>query len=128
LTVQSSPPGALVYLNGEPDFGRTPVSRDFTWYGVYDVTIRKEGYETVKASATLIAPWYEWVPIDLVAEVLPIPLKDRRTLVYHLKPLPAATMDSAGLMERAEEMKGQLEGPHYVHPTTKRGAATEPGK
>src|SRR5688500_8891874 len=40
LTVQSEPPGALVYLNGL-EVGRTPVTRDFTWYGVYDVELRK---------------------------------------------------------------------------------------
>ncbi len=45
LTVTTDPPGTLVHLNGQ-EFGRTPVTRDFTWYGTYDVELRKEGYET----------------------------------------------------------------------------------
>ena len=39
--VQSDPPGALVYLNGE-EVGRTPLAHDFLWYGNYDVELRSE--------------------------------------------------------------------------------------
>ena len=80
LTVKSDPPGALVYLNGE-EVGRTPMTRDFTWYGTYDVELRKEGYETLKTSGKVIAPWWQWVPIDLFAELLP--LHDQRELALH---------------------------------------------
>src|SRR5438045_3252646 len=48
LAVRSDPPGALVYLNGV-EVGRTPVQRDFVWYGTYDVQVRKDGYDTIKA-------------------------------------------------------------------------------
>jgi PEGA domain len=118
LTVQSNPPGALVYLNGQ-EMGRTPVQRDFTWYGTYDVTVRHEGYETIKKPEPVIAPIYEWVPFDLVAELLPIPLKDRRTLTYDLKPMPPATEPSPGLMTRAEQLNGELESSHFPATTRK---------
>ncbi|MGD0465022.1 MAG: PEGA domain-containing protein [Tepidisphaeraceae bacterium] len=118
LTVQSNPPGALVYLNGQ-EMGRTPVQRDFTWYGTYDVTVRCEGYQTIKKPEPVIAPFYEWVPIDLVAELLPIPLKDHHTLTYNLQPMPAATEASPGLMTRAEQLKGELESSHFP-PTTRK--------
>lgn len=118
LTVQSNPPGALVYLNGQ-EMGRTPVQRDFTWYGTYDVAVRREGYETIKKNEPVIAPIYEWVPFDLVAELLPIPFKDRRTLTYDLKPMPPATEPSPGLMTRAAELKGQLESSRYPATTRK---------
>jgi len=42
LEVESNPPGALVYLNGE-EVGRTPMRKEFLWYGTYDVQLRKEG-------------------------------------------------------------------------------------
>src|SRR5437016_3013952 len=64
LTVQTNPPGALVYLNDQ-EFGRTPVTRDFLWYGNYDVEVRKEGYRTIKTHQWLVAPAYQWVPFDL---------------------------------------------------------------
>jgi hypothetical protein len=118
LTVQSNPPGALVYLNGQ-EMGRTPVQRDFTWYGTYDVTVRHEGYETIKKNEPVIAPLYEWVPLDLFSELLPIPIKDRHVLTYDLKPMPPATEISPGLLMRAGELKGELESSHYPATTRK---------
>jgi hypothetical protein len=118
LTVQSNPSGALVYLNGQ-EMGRTPVQRDFTWYGTYDVTIRSAGYETIKKPEPVIAPFYEWIPFDFVSEVLPIPLKDRRTLTYDLKPMQPATEPSPGLMDRAAQLKGELESSHFPLTTRK---------
>src|ERR1043165_4777491 len=47
LTVTTDPPGAVIYLNGV-EAGRTPLERDFVFYGTYDVAVRKEGYETLK--------------------------------------------------------------------------------
>ena len=49
MTFQSNPPGALVYVNNQ-EIGRTPMRRDFTWYGNYDVVLRKDGYETLKTA------------------------------------------------------------------------------
>src|SRR5689334_506012 len=71
LTVTSDPPGALLYLNGV-EVGRTPIERDFIFYGTYDVALRKEGYETLKTKGKVIAPWWQWVPIDFPAEFLPL--------------------------------------------------------
>src|SRR5271165_6136597 len=83
LSVQTEPSGALVRLN-DSELGRTPVQRDFTWYGTYDVVIRKDGYETLKTKAEVIAPWYEWVPFDLISAVVPFNIKDERVLKYKL--------------------------------------------
>jgi hypothetical protein len=107
LTVTSDPPGALVYLNGE-EFGRTPVTRDFTWYGTYDVVLRKEGYETLKTRGKVIAPWWQWVPFDLFAEALP--LTDRRSLSYGMTPEAEVRAEPGEMMERAGELRGQLRG------------------
>jgi hypothetical protein len=122
LSVQSNPSGALVYLNGQ-EMGRTPVQRDFTWYGTYDVVVRREGYETIKKSEPVIAPIYEWVPFDLVAELLPIPITNRHTLRYDLKPMPPATEASPGLMGRADQLKGELESSHF--PTTQKSKVSK---
>jgi PEGA domain len=117
LTVQTDPPGALVLLNNS-EWGRTPVSADFTWYGTYEIVVRHEGYQTIRTTARVIAPIYEWIPLDLVSELLPIPLKDHHLLSYQLTPQVAASEAPAGIMNRAEELKGQLEVTHY--PTTKK--------
>jgi hypothetical protein len=111
LTVKSDPPGTIVYLNGV-EVGRTPMTRDFTWYGTYDVVLRKEGYETLKTEGQVIAPWWQWVPIDLFAELLP--LRDRRELAYTMKPYAAATVDPQQALSRAEGMEKQLRSSRYT--------------
>ncbi len=116
LTVQSDPPGALVHLNGQ-EFGRTPVTRDFTWYGTYDVSLRKEGYETRKTTGKVIAPWWQWVPFDLFAELLP--LTDRRHLRYTLTPVTDEAIDPAAMLDRAETLRGELQStPNTREPAT----------
>jgi hypothetical protein len=105
LTVTTDPPGALVSLNGQ-EFGRTPVTRDFTWYGTYDVQLRKEGYETRKTTGKVIAPWWQWVPIDLVAELFP--LTDKRELHYTLAPTTQEAIDPQVMLDRAETLRHEL--------------------
>jgi hypothetical protein len=110
LTVTTDPPGALVYLNGV-EAGRSPLQRDFIYYGTYDVAIRKEGYETLKTRGKVIAPWWQWVPIDLFAEALP--LHDRQTLTYTLHPVSEGAVDPQKMLARAEAMGTKLESsPH----------------
>jgi hypothetical protein len=120
LTVQTNPPGALVYLNGQ-EMGRTPVQRDFTWYGTYDLSVRKEGYQTIKTGAKVMPPIYEWIPLDLLFEVLPIPLRDHHVLHYDLEPTPIVASPDTGLLERGQSMREQLEWSHYpaTRPTTR---------
>lgn len=115
LSVQSNPPGALVYLNDQ-EVGRTPMQREFLWYGDYEVTLRKDGYQTLKTSKTVIAPIYEWVPLDLIAEILPIHFKDRHYATFTLQPQPLEAPDDAALLARAQELRGQLESTR--RPTT----------
>jgi len=111
LTVKSDPPGALVHLNGV-EVGRTPMSSDFTWYGTYDVVLRKEGYETLKTRGKVIAPWWQWVPIDLFAELLP--LHDKRMLSYTMKPYSDTAVDPEQMLTRAEQMRTQLRSSRYT--------------
>ena len=121
LTVTSNPPGALVFLNGT-EVGRTPLERDFTWYGTYDVVLRKEGYETLKTEGKVIAPWWQWVPIDLFAELLP--LHDRHELAYTMKPYSEAQLDPQQMLARAQAMEKQLQSSRYTRqPATQPAAA-----
>ena len=116
LTVRSDPPDALVYLN-DLEVGRTPITRSFVWYGTYDVELRKEGFESIKTTANVWAPWWQWVPIDFAAEILPLHLHDERVLTYSLKPASTQPVDPDRLMMRAEDMRDRLESTH--RPTTR---------
>ena len=119
LTVRSNPPGALVYLNNL-EVGRTPVTTDFKWYGTYDVELRREGYETLKTQGKVIAPWWQWVPFDLFAELLPMRLHDRHHLHYALKPVSTTAAEPDVMLKRSAELRGKLES----SPRTKAPATT----
>src|SRR3954466_14268082 len=85
MTIETNPPGSLVYLNDQ-EAGRTPLQRDFTWYGDYDVRVEHEGYQTLHTRTPVTAPWWQWIPFDLVAELMPFRSVDRRHLSYTLAP------------------------------------------
>jgi hypothetical protein len=113
MTIESDPPGALVYLNGQ-EAGRTPLERDFVLYGTYDVQVRREGYETLKTRQRVIAPWWQWPPFDLVAELFP--LTDRRSYTYKLSPAADTAIDLDAILSRSEEMRGKLESTRVAGP------------
>ena len=64
MTVLTNPPGAVVYLN-DREMGRTPFTKDFLWYGNYDVVIRKEGFATLKTTAEVTAPIWQFFSAGL---------------------------------------------------------------
>lgn len=87
--------------------GRTPVTRDFVWYGNYDVTLRADGYQTLKTTQLVKAPIYQIVPIDLFVELLPFKFHDEKTFTFTMKPLPPTNVSE--LAQRARELKTELE-------------------
>jgi hypothetical protein len=104
--VTSDPPGALVYRNGVP-LGPTPVDDFFVYYGSYDITLVKDGYETLHAKVKIDAPWYEYPPLDFVAENLfPYTIRDIREggqFHFNLQPLQAVQPDD--VLRRATELR-----------------------
>jgi hypothetical protein len=108
VTVTSDPPGALVSLN-DVEVGRTPVVTAFTYYGDYDVRLRREGCEPVVAHHNINPPVYEWVPLDLLATAVPVSIRTNRT--WHFDLIPAPALDEASekaLLERAGAMRSQV--------------------
>lgn len=108
LTIDSEPAGALVYLNGQ-EVGRTPCTIDFTWYGWYDVVLRHDGYQTAKLRQPVLAPWWQWVPIDLLADLTPGRKVDHREFRYTIEPQPQQGVEAAVLIDRANSMRPMLE-------------------
>ena len=103
ITVTTEPPGAILWLNGE-EVGATPVTTPFTWYGAYDVVIRKDGYETLKTAKDAPAPFYQWPGIDLVSEcLLPFTITDHHQWEFELT--THAPVESLELIERAKSLR-----------------------
>jgi hypothetical protein len=132
ITVTSNPVNALVFLNDQ-EIGRTPVTRTFKWYGTYDVEVRKDGYETLKTTAPVIAPWWQFLPFDFAAEFVPGTHEDHREFHYTLREPIEREVDPAQLVRRGEELKARLESGQrtivpQTRPTTRpeKRAATSP--
>jgi hypothetical protein len=108
LSITSDPPGALVYMN-EKEIGRTPIDTDFLWYGTYDVQVRRDGYQTINQPQQLKAPWWQWPPFDLIAELMPWRPKDQQQLHFTLSPRVEADTDPQALIQRGQTLRDQLE-------------------
>lgn len=103
ISINTTPEGAMVYLN-DTEVGRTPVSKNFTWYGNYDVVIRKEGYKTLQTSAPIREPWYQVPPLDFFSECLfPATLRDNHYLEFEL--VPQERPEPNELLKRAQEFR-----------------------
>ena len=123
ISINSDPPGAVLIMNDQ-EVGRTPITRDFIWYGWYDVVLRKEGYKTLKTRAKVIAPPWQWPPFDLAAEFSPARLKDRHKLMFTLEPEEEVPSNDE-MLGRADQMRAQLESSQFTrNPSTR--AVTQP--
>jgi hypothetical protein len=112
MKIDSQPPRARVFVNDE-EVGVTPAKFSFLWYGDYDIMLRKEGFHTLKTHYRVDPPWYQYPPIDLIAECfIPGTIKDEHVLpTYHLE--PAGVPPVQEIVERAVELRERAlyEGP-----------------
>lgn len=105
MTIASDPPGALVLVEGR-EIGYTPVSLDFTHYGMREITLIKDGYETLNVTQPLQKPWYQAPVVDFFADNLkPGHKTDRHQFRYALQ--PARIVPNSELMQRGEQLRGE---------------------
>lgn len=110
LYITSDPPGAVVWVN-DVEVGRTPVQTAFTFYGEYDVRLSADGHEPLSTSRKAIAPWYEYPPIDLLAEAWPGMIKNEVRWHFLLAPTPdSSSITEQELLFRARQMRDELAG------------------
>jgi len=112
MTIRSSPPGALVYVD-DYQIGTTPVSTDFIYYGTRKIRLVKDGYETLTVRQPFPIPWYEVFPLDFVTENLwPWEIRDER--VVDLAMTTTASTPPESVVARAEQARlaaGSLPAP-----------------
>lgn len=119
LTIDSSPAGAMVYLDDEP-VGETPVTTTFTYYGTRKITLEKidaEGrllYERKIVYEKIKPPLYQIFPFDFFSElVIPAKLKDEHYLTYQLEPLKQLPKEELQkkVIKNAGELRERLRMP-----------------
>lgn len=103
LIVESEPPGAEVWIDGELA-GLTPVRTPFSHYGAREIAVVKGGHALVRSRLEVEPPWYERFPLDFFAENLwPLTLTDERYFIFRLVPEqgdPDAVMSRAGAFRK----------------------------
>jgi hypothetical protein len=116
ITIGSDPSGAIVLLNDQ-EIGRTPITVPFTWYGDYDIRLRYEKNVGTPENPTIVRyylhthkktpiPWFEVVPMDFFAEILPFKFVDEHVWAF---PIPEVqSIPDEELLRNAEELKNRL--------------------
>ena len=102
MSITSEPAGALVFIS-DVEKGRTPLTVSFTWYGDYDLILRREGYKTLKTHAHINAPAHQYPPLDLFVAMAPWTVRDHRYLHFRMEELVQPTDEQ--LIERAETLR-----------------------
>ncbi len=111
MTIRSNPPGALVLVDGK-EVGYTPTAIDFTYYGTREITLVKDGFETLTTLQKVRTPWYERFPLDFVSEnFVPAQITDRHEFFFEMQ--PSVVVPTQDLLERANGLRteSQLGGP-----------------
>lgn len=105
IVVDSEPRGALVYLN-DVEVGRTPTRVPFTFYGEYDVRLKKEGYETLHTAREAKPPWYDTIGADLLTGAMP--WTEDVTIEWSFELNEARTVSEQTVLEHARQMRALL--------------------
>lgn len=114
MTIHSDPPGALVLLEGE-EIGYTPCSVDFTYYGTREITLVKDGYETLTVMQKVRTPWYQYTPIEFVSDNLLLSRQtDRHAFTYRMR--RQEVVPTGELLDRASGLRSSAQGPAPVRP------------
>jgi len=113
--VRTDPPGCSIYVNGvelqeqvedEALAATSVLEVPFTYYGTFDVTVRKGKHFAHRELVPVRPPWYQVFPLDLFSEVfIPWTLRDAHTVDIQLQRVPE---DSDSEVYR-EEMKTRSE-------------------
>ena len=121
MTIRTTPPGATIYVDDQL-IGTSPVSTDFTYYGVRTIKLMKDRFRTETLQHRFSPPWYQIPPIDFISEnIWPGKLRDEHVLDYQLVPQPNVTNDQ--LRERAEALRSSARSGH-VSPMVPTGSST----
>ena len=118
LVITSDPPGADVVVN-QQFRGTTPFHLPFKHYGVYDIRLTHPGYiderdnrvrfYPLQVAEPVIAPGYQRVGVDFVAEALiPTTIHDRRVLHYTLERIETAD-NTNEILARAAALRAENE-------------------
>jgi len=108
LRLRSDPPGATAYVD-DYEVGTTPCDVSYTYYGTRKVVLIKDGFETRTVMQEFPSPWYQYFPVDFVAEnVVPWDIRDVRTVEYKLT--PQVLVPTEQILRNGRNLRQSLQG------------------
>ena len=95
IFVRAEPDDAKIFLDGA-FVGKAPRKIPFTYYGTRDLVVRAPGRAPAQVAVDAAAPWWEYTPLDFVAEILlPFTIEDEREVFVALERAPPADLEGA---------------------------------
>ena len=85
VRITTQPDDARVTMN-YVERGYTPVEIPILWYWYYKIRVEKDGFEPIEVDERFKAPAWAVPPFDLLADALPIPIKNTYYKHYVLQP------------------------------------------
>jgi hypothetical protein len=126
FVIESNVPNAQVYVDNR-SVGAAPAYVPFDYYGHYTITVIHPGYEMVVRREHAAAPWYAYPPFDLLADIVPFPIRDTKRVYVELTEKPQVRTDE--LLERADALRARgltLPVPENPAEPRNRGAPPRP--
>ena len=114
FVIITNPADSEVYLDGkyignsvadnpiDPKTGRIDIP--FVYYAQREIIVKKKDYESRLEYIKPTTPWYDYFPIDFIAEVL-LPYTIKVQFVYRLDLNEYADIDAEDLYDKSEAMR-----------------------
>lgn len=111
FVITTDPPGAMVIDENGRAMGPAPVDRQWTYNGVYEFQLIKDGFQTQIVRENVAPRWYQYIGIDFIAEnVVPWTIRDIRRFHYQLQPMPVIPENVLREQGQALRQRGQAIG------------------
>ena len=119
LTVRTFPENATVYVDDQ-EIGQSPAATSFVHYGVRNIRVEKQGFETVEVAERVMPPWYLTPGLDFFVENFwPAEIRDERIVEIELP--PQQLVPQTELVQRAENLRNNVQQGLVVPAAEERG-------
>ena len=114
MIIRSHPEGAFVTIDRQP-VGYAPVSVPFTYYGVREIQLEKDGYQPIKVAERIAPPFYDSFPVSFFTENFALrERRDERVMDFEL--VPKTQVNESQLLDRANNTRSNIQRGTVVAP------------
>src|SRR6266542_5482741 len=111
FVITTDPPGAIVLDENGLAMGPAPVDRQWTYSGVYEFKLIRDGFQTQVVRENVAPRWFEYIGIDFIAEnIVPWTIRDIRRFHYQMQPMPVIQENALREQGQALRQRGQAIG------------------